>query len=297
MVFVEGYDDRRKEKRKGLQPLKRTLNTAKEYAENTTLHGFAYVANSEHPRSARVLWLLVVVAAIALATYQMATLREQWQTNPVTTTLDSIALPIENIEFPAVTICPQGSVKDILNNVMMKQLIEYIENKTETHRSTTTRFRRETPSLPSPSNMTYKGLMGHVKDFLHDVYPGAKKQPTDFVTMLTKDNPKQAVENKAVILPNQDEKCDASETEKIVHQMNKNLNRDFCPDGFTSIKKIGCVMVISTPMTYTEASGHCRDVGGAAVIKLDSYEQIKALDEHNLLGNYKYILNICFMYI
>ena len=37
---------------------------------------------------------------------------------------------LDEIEFPAVTICPQGSVKDILDNVLFKQFTEYVANKT-----------------------------------------------------------------------------------------------------------------------------------------------------------------------
>ena len=45
------------------------------------------------------------------------------------TTLDTVALPIEQVDFPAVTICPQGSRKEIVDSVLFRQLKEYIADK------------------------------------------------------------------------------------------------------------------------------------------------------------------------
>ena len=107
----------------------RTVKTAKDYASNTTIHGFAYIANHEHSIAARLLWLGVVVLAVGIASFQLISLRIQWQKNPVITNLETVALPIEQIEFPAVTICPQGSVKKIMDYVLFEQLAIYIMNK------------------------------------------------------------------------------------------------------------------------------------------------------------------------
>ena len=36
-----------------------------------------------------------------------------WQDNPVLTTVSTTAMPISEIEFPAITICGQGSVSEV----------------------------------------------------------------------------------------------------------------------------------------------------------------------------------------
>jgi hypothetical protein len=38
-----------------------------------------------------------------------------WQENPVLTTVKSTSYPVDKIEFPALTICGQGSNEVILN--------------------------------------------------------------------------------------------------------------------------------------------------------------------------------------
>ena len=105
------------------------VRTAKEYASVTTAHGFSYICNDEYSCGDRILWILIVILAISFTVFQMATLYYQWQEDPVITTLDTVAHPIEEIQFPAVTICPQGSLDNVLESVLFKQLREYIQHK------------------------------------------------------------------------------------------------------------------------------------------------------------------------
>ena len=53
----------------------------------------------------------------------------EWQANPTITTINTTAYPIENIEFPAITICSQGAAKDVVDTVLLKQFEEYLEEK------------------------------------------------------------------------------------------------------------------------------------------------------------------------
>ena len=47
------------------------------------------------------------------------------QASPTMTTINTIAYPIKNIEFPAITICSQGAAKDVIDNVLLQQFEEY----------------------------------------------------------------------------------------------------------------------------------------------------------------------------
>ena len=114
------------------KPISSTIShAANEYAKLSTIHGFSYLSDSNPSGPSRIFWMIVAVLAILFTIFQMSSLRSQWKKNPVVTTLDTIALPIDEIEFPAVTICPQGSIKDILDNVLFKQFMKYISNKTK----------------------------------------------------------------------------------------------------------------------------------------------------------------------
>ena len=48
----------------------------------------------------------------------MTTSLRNWRDNPVITTVDSFSVPLDTIEFPSVTVCPEpGSVKDNFNYI------------------------------------------------------------------------------------------------------------------------------------------------------------------------------------
>ncbi len=49
----------------------------------------------------------------------------QWRNNMVLTTVNSVALPVEEVEFPAITICSQGMslmFPSTLGNMVMDTL-------------------------------------------------------------------------------------------------------------------------------------------------------------------------------
>ena len=50
----------------------------------------------------------------------------EWQASPTITTINTIAYPIKNVEFPAITICSQGAAKDVMNTVLLQQFEEYL---------------------------------------------------------------------------------------------------------------------------------------------------------------------------
>ena len=51
----------------------------------------------------------------------------EWQASPTITTINTIAYPIKNIEFPAITICSQGAAKDVMDTVLLQQFEEYLK--------------------------------------------------------------------------------------------------------------------------------------------------------------------------
>ena len=160
----------------------------------------------------------MVVAGILFAVLQTSSLYIEWQNEPVITILDTIGLPIKDIEFPAVTICPQGSLNEALDAVLFKQMKEYIYNKTIHRHEMKKRSMSEDELSQSEENLkdvntiTYKQMMEEAEKFLLNVYPGAKKKPTHLITMMASEDPMAVLEKQAVLLPTDDEKCD--ETDK-----------------------------------------------------------------------------------
>ena len=188
------------EKQKSVR--KKTVETATEFSEATSIHGFAYISNGRNSGVERLFWTIMVILAISFTTYQVVVLYKEWQDEPVISTLETVAEPIENIEFPAVTICPQGSRQEIIDSVLFRQLKEYIERK------------KGKSSALSPDEMV------EITDqFLKEVYPGANGKPTQLIKLLSSDNPSLSIQNDALL--GRQEDCDPSSNNEIFNSMNK----------------------------------------------------------------------------
>ena len=222
--------------------------TFNDYASATTIHGISYLSN-ENRKIERFLWLVVVVAAMMFTLLQTTTLYTDWQNEPVIRTLDSI-IPITDIEFPAVTICPEGTIDKALDAVLFKQLKEYIANRTF---ETSGRMKRE-----AAENNDQAISDEILKDFLRDKYPGAKKKPTKLIKLMISEDPESTLKNEAVILPGLDEKnCGKNSTDDFIKAVENTLNDFGCPEGFRIFKNLFCIKLPSNQMDYFEAKEYC----------------------------------------
>ena len=247
---------------------KKTVETATEFSEATSIHGFAYISNDRNSGVERLFWTIMVILAISFTTYQVAVLYKEWQDEPVISTLETVAEPIENIEFPAVTICPQGSRQEIIDSVLFRQLKEYIERK------------KGKSSTLSPEQMVEL-----TDQFLKEVYPGANGKPTQLIKLLSSDNPSLSIQNDALL--GLQEECDPSSNNEILNSMKKDLSNDTCPEGFYMLANLYCVHVTEDQFTYNEAFDYCNAQGGSELLFLDTNEDLVALYEDNDTGNFQ----------
>ena len=104
------------------------LETLRDYSSNSSIHGVPYLGNHEHSICGRLFWIIAVCVALTCTLSQVYNLCYQWVDDPVVTTLETISLPVEQIDFPAVTLCPQGSTEDIVDNFFYYQFLEYLLN-------------------------------------------------------------------------------------------------------------------------------------------------------------------------
>ena len=288
MDVENGNFRRRKKRRPKLSVRKKALPLAKEFASTTTIHGVSYITSRDHPKVGRVLWAVVVVLAILCTTFQMVSLYNQWKIKPVITSLETVSLPMNNIEFPAFTICPQGYVADIMDHVLVLQFKEHIKNKIRNGeirpKRSTQPGQSSTPDNSSDDywNMTRNDMQDLVKDFLKNAYPGAKGNPRKIATLLISDEPEKVVKNEAVLIPNNDDKeCNETNLEQIVNDLNKELNMKSCAPGFVTVDKTKCLS--ETEMSYELASQQCRDMMDGQVLELNSDDDLKTLEK--ILGN------------
>ena len=236
---------------------KRIVETTKQYSSATTIHGISYISGDQISKLERFLWAVVVLLAFLLAMYQVVSLYNDWQNDPVVTTLNTVALPIEEIEFPAVTICPQGSRQEIIDLVLFRQLTEYIQNSTD-----------------NATALTEEEMTQKVAEFLSDVYPGAEGKPTMLTKMLTSDNPTVSMQNDAFL--EKEEECDPSSNADMAKALNKKIKNETCPEGFEM--KPGskyCLHAARALMTYNEASQYCKERSGSSLFNPETSEDIE----------------------
>ena len=91
------------------------MDNVKQFLESSTIHGLAYIATTR--RHVRVFWVCAVIAGFSSAFMIILQSFENWSENPVTTTLET--LPISDITFPKVTVCPPANTATNLNYDLM----------------------------------------------------------------------------------------------------------------------------------------------------------------------------------
>ncbi len=85
------------------------------FLESSTIHGLNYISTTR--KYARVFWILVVFSGFTGAGYLIQTSFQSWADSPIKTTIET--LPIDEIKFPKVTVCPPKNTYTDLNDDLM----------------------------------------------------------------------------------------------------------------------------------------------------------------------------------
>ena len=84
-----------------------------------------------------------------------------------------LGLPLNEIDHPAITICSQGLIQDIIDNAVIKQFEDY---------------RKESNDY----NITYT-------EILKALYPGSQTSPQSLAKSMTASDPEQAIAAQVII--------------------------------------------------------------------------------------------------
>ena len=85
------------------------------FLESSTIHGLTYISTTR--KYARIFWILVVLAGFSAAGYMIYSSFQSWDESPIKTTVET--LPIDEIKFPKVTVCPPRNTYTDLNYDLM----------------------------------------------------------------------------------------------------------------------------------------------------------------------------------
>ena len=101
--WVSGADGRQVQQQPLVAEDDTWTDTFQKFCRSSTIHGTYFLAETSN-RYAKFMWGLVVVISIAIAGMIIQYSYDSWETSPDITSVRQI--PIEKVQFPAVTICP-----------------------------------------------------------------------------------------------------------------------------------------------------------------------------------------------
>ena len=81
------------------------------FLESSTIHGLTYISTTR--KYVRIFWILVVITGFVGASLLIKESFDSWSESPVKTIIDT--LPISEIKFPKVTVCPPKKTFTDLN--------------------------------------------------------------------------------------------------------------------------------------------------------------------------------------
>ena len=96
------------------------MEGVKNFLDSSTIHGLSYISSTR--KYIRLFWIFVVIAGFLTAGYLIQQSFQYWAESPVKTTVET--LPISEITFPKLTVCPPRNTFTDLNYDLM--LIENV---------------------------------------------------------------------------------------------------------------------------------------------------------------------------
>lgn len=103
------------------------MEIVKEYLSNATIHGLSHIASTKG--LAQTLWFCVVSVCVAYAGISIGFSFDAWSKNKITTTIET--LPISEVIFPKVTVCPPKNTFTNLNYDLMRAENVTLNNSTQ----------------------------------------------------------------------------------------------------------------------------------------------------------------------
>ena len=85
------------------------------FLESSTIHGLNYISTTR--KYSRVFWIFVVLVGFTSAGFLIHTSFQSWSVSPIKTAVET--LPIADLKFPKVTVCPPKNTFTDLNHDLM----------------------------------------------------------------------------------------------------------------------------------------------------------------------------------
>ncbi|GJQ86101.1 hypothetical protein Trydic_g15257 [Trypoxylus dichotomus] len=119
----------------------KALEDIGKYLEECTgkasVHGVQFIGDRKRSVLERVIWLGIWITSVVMCSKYVMQTYEKWESSPVFVTIGTGQMPIHDISFPAVTICPEAKTDIELFSypAMMDLALSEEENLTETQKT------------------------------------------------------------------------------------------------------------------------------------------------------------------
>ena len=102
------------------------METVRSFLESSSISGLNHISTER--KYAKLLWILVVISGFTTAGLMINQSFQSWADSPVKTTIET--LPITNITFPKITVCPPKNTYTDLNYDLVKAENMTLDNTT-----------------------------------------------------------------------------------------------------------------------------------------------------------------------
>ena len=102
------------------------METVRSFLESSSISGLNHISTER--KYAKLLWILVVISGFTTAGLMINQSFQSWADSPVKTTIET--LPITNIMFPKITVCPPKNTYTDLNYYLVKAENMTLDNTT-----------------------------------------------------------------------------------------------------------------------------------------------------------------------
>lgn len=96
----------------------------KNFLDTSTIHGLSWISSTT--KWSRLFWILVVIGGISGAIYLIQESFSSWNKRPITTTIET--LPVSDMIFPNVTVCPKRSFLNLNYDILRSENLTF-DNK------------------------------------------------------------------------------------------------------------------------------------------------------------------------
>ena len=104
------------------------MEAMRNFSESSSIHGLTHISSSRNGKYARLFWIAIVISGFTGAGIIIYQSFHAWHEDPVKTTEDTI--PINEIPFPKVTVCPPKHTYTDLNFDLLNTENMTIDNNT-----------------------------------------------------------------------------------------------------------------------------------------------------------------------